>query len=467
MVPLRAWHGACKDLAMTSPLTRSQLHAAYSAGVAPESVVRGIHLGIGASGDPGIFITPLPLEAMLAHVARLPAFDPTRFPLWGLPFAVKDNIDLAGVQTTAACPAFAYAPDRSATVVARLIEAGAIPVGKTNLDQFATGLVGVRTPYPAPLNPFDPARAPGGSSSGSAVAVAKGLACFALGTDTAGSGRIPAAFNNLVGLKPSLGALSTTGVVPACRTLDCVSIFALNIDDAQAVFDVAAAYDESDPYSRPLPPSGEVAALAIPRAADLTFFGDEAAAGAWDAAARRVVALGLPVREIDMTPFLGAARMLYEGPWVAERRAAVGALMDERPEALHPVTRAILSGADRHSAVDAFRAFYRLAELRRACERALEGVDALVVPTAPVFPTLAELEADPISPNSRLGTWTNFVNLLDLSAIAVPGPFRADGLPAGVTFIGRAGADRALAALARRFFPGVGGLAGRPASKAA
>jgi allophanate hydrolase len=318
--------------------------------------------------------------------------------------------------------------------------------------------VGVRTPYPVPRNAFDPLRVPGGSSSGSAVAVARGFASFALGTDTAGSGRVPAGLNNLVGLKPSLGALSTRGVVPACRTLDCVSVFALSVDDARAVFDVGNAFDPVDPYARALPAAGEpVAAFAVPRPQDLLFFGDESMAAAWAAARVRLDGLGLPIRELDMTPFFAVARLLYEGPWVAERRAAVGRFMDERPDAMHPTTRAILAGADRHSAVDAFRAFYRLAELRRDCEAALAGVDALVVPTAPIFPTLAELAADPIGPNSRLGTYTNFVNLLDLAAIAAPGPFRRDGLPAGVTFIGRAGADHALAAIARRFFPGVGG----------
>jgi allophanate hydrolase len=289
--------------------------------------------------------------------------------------------------------------------------------------------------------------------------VAQGLASFALGTDTAGSGRIPAAFNNLVGLKPSLGAFSTTGVVPACRTLDCVSVFALTVDDAKAVFDAAAALDPADAYSRALAwQDRPLRRLGIPRAADRIFFGDALMAAAWDAAAARLASLGLDLVEIDMTPFFDVARMLYEGPWVAERRAAVGSFMDDRPGSMHPVTRAILSGADAHSAVDAFRAFYRLADLKRAAEQAMADLDGLVVPSAPIFPTLAELEADPIGPNSRLGTYTNFVNLLDLAAVAVPGPFRADGLPAGITFIARAGADPALAGLARSFFPEVGGV---------
>jgi allophanate hydrolase len=452
---------------MDIALTRPELHAAYAAGTKADAVIRAVHARIAAVSDPGIFITALTLDEMLGHAARLPAFDPVRFPLWGLPFAIKDNIDLAGVPTTAACPAFACTPAKHAHVVQRLIDAGAIPVGKTNLDQFATGLVGVRTPYAVPMNAFDPHRVPGGSSSGSAVAVARGLATFALGTDTAGSGRIPAAFNNLVGLKPTVGAVSASGVVPACRMLDCVSIFALTVDDAEAAFDVAQGYDASDAYARPLPAASSIAALAVPRAADLLFFGDNQMAEAWKAAASHLTTLGLPIRELDMTPFFAVARLLYDGPWVAERRAAVGQFMDEKPEELHPVTRAILSGADKHSAVDTFNAFYKLAELRRACEQALEGIDAIAVPTAPIFPTLAELEADPIGPNSRLGTYTNFVNLLDLAAIATPGPFRTDGLPAGITFIGRAGSDRALATLARRFFAGVGGVAGTHKSLAA
>jgi allophanate hydrolase len=440
-------------------LTRQHLHHAYQAGLTPVDVMTAIHSRLDALGDAGILIHRPRLAELVEQALALGPFDAARFPLWGLPFVIKDNIDLAGVPTTAACPGFAYVPAVSATCVSRLMEAGAIPVGKANLDQFATGLVGVRSPYPIPRNPFDATRVPGGSSSGSAVAVAQGLASFSLGTDTAGSGRIPAAFNNLVGLKPSLGAVSTRGVVPACRTLDCVSIFALDVADALAVFDVIAAPDASDPYSRDHGQSKTpISRIAIPRESDLQFFGDDRMAAAWTATVDEVVGKVPSVTTLDMTPFFAVAKLLYEGPWVAERRAAVGALMDERPDALHAVTRAILAGADRYSAVDTFNAFYRLAELKRICMQALDGIDALIVPTAPIFPTLAELEADPIGPNSRLGTYTNFVNLIDLAAIAIPGPFRSDGLPAGMTLIGRAGTDRALAALAARLFPGVGGL---------
>jgi allophanate hydrolase len=340
---------------------------------------------------------------------------------------------------------------------------GAIPVGKTNLDQFATGLVGVRTPHPGPGNACDPTRVPGGSSSGSAVAVAKGIVTFALGTDTAGSGRIPAALNNIVGMKPSVGLLSARGVVPACRTLDCVSIFALDVADARSVLDCAAGYDAADAYSRRIAPNARtIKRIAVPRAEDLLFFGDAAAASAWDGAVRQLASLDVEITPIDMGPFFAVARLLYDGPWVAERRAAVGSFMDEQPDALHPVTRAILDGAARFTAVDTFNAMYRLAELRRTAEQALAPFDALAVPTAPIFPTLADLAADPIGPNSRLGTYTNFVNLMDLAAIAVPGPFRPDRLPAGLTLIGRTGSDHALMSLAARFFPGTGG-APRPA----
>jgi allophanate hydrolase len=447
--------------------TLAALHDRYRRGTSAVTVVEESLARLAAVGDPGIFIEVLPFSRLRDVAASLPPFDPDRFPLWGVPFAIKDNIDLAGVPTTAACPAYAFTPAGSAPVVERLIAAGAIPLGKTNLDQFATGLVGVRSPYPLPLNAFDPARVPGGSSSGSAVAVAHGIVSFALGTDTAGSGRVPAGLNNIVGLKPSLGLLSTRGVVPACRTLDCVSIFAPDVASARRVLDCAAGYDEHDAYSRCLTPSNaSVRRIALPRAEDLLFFGDVYAAGAWEAAQARLATLDVAVSKIDLTPFFAVARLLYEGPWVAERRAAVGRFMDEQPEQLHPVTRAILGQADRFSAVDTFNALYRLAELRRVCEHALETCDAIAVPTAPIFPTLDDLAADPILPNSRLGTYTNFVNLLDLAAIAVPGPFRSDRLPAGVTFIARAGTDHALADIAARFFPGTGGVQSEPTGEA-
>ncbi len=440
-------------------ITRQELHARYRGGASAADIVGQCLARLDAVADPGIFLHLVSGAQVLEAAAQLPAFDPARFPLWGVPFAVKDNIDVAGLPTTAACPGYSYIAGATAPVVQHLLDAGAILLGKTNLDQFATGLVGVRTPYPVPRNAFDAARVPGGSSSGSAVAVAQGIVTFALGTDTAGSGRIPAAFNNLVGLKPTLGALSTRGVVPACRTLDAVSIFAANVADAVAVFDVAAVFDRVEPYARPLPAhQRSIARVGIPMAKDLRFFGDDLAHEAWVESRDKLAGTGAELVEIDFAPFLDCAQMLYSGPWVAERRAAVGRFMDEQADALHPVTRRILAGAEAYSAVDCFNAMYRLAAFRRISDGVFEALDGLCVPTAPIFPTLADLAADPLGPNTKLGTYTNFVNLLDLAAIAAPGPFRRDGLPAGLTLIGPAGSDRQLATVAARFFTGTGGV---------
>ncbi|HYF54271.1 MAG TPA: allophanate hydrolase, partial [Salinarimonas sp.] len=377
---------------------------------------------------------------------------PVGKPLYGLPFAVKDNIDVAGLPTTAACPDFAHVAGASAPAVERLVAAGAILVGKTNLDQFATGLVGVRSPYPPPRNAFDPAIVPGGSSSGSAVAVARGLVAFALGTDTAGSGRVPAGLNNLVGLKPSLGLVPTRGVVPACRTLDCVSVFALTVEDAHAALAAMAGLDPADPFSRALP-LGPLAAVpprvrvGVPDPASRRFFGDDLAEAAFDIALGDAAGLGIEAVEVDLSPFFAAAELLYAGPWVAERYQAIRPLIEARPEALHPVTRAVIEGARAHSAADAFAGLHRLAELRRETEGLWRRVDALLVPTLPRPRTLADLAADPFAPNAELGTYTNFVNLLDLCALAVPGRFRADGFPSGVTLIAPAGRDAFLGAL--------------------
>jgi allophanate hydrolase len=440
-------------------LDLSTLETAYSGGLRPETVFRQIHARLAAINDPAIFIDLIPLDTVIAQAALLPPRDPAKYPLWGIPFAIKDNIDLAGRATTAACPEFSYTAQEDANVVARLRAAGAIPIGKTNLDQFATGLVGVRSPYGVPRNAFDPAIVPGGSSSGSAVAVAQGLASFALGTDTAGSGRVPAGLNNLVGLKPSLGAVSSRGVVPACRTLDCVSIFALSVGDARRVFDVAAGYDAADPFSRPLQPDDRapIRRIGLPRKQDRLFFGDSQMEAAFEAAISQLAAHDVAPVEVDMADFFAVARLLYEGPWVAERRAAIRTFMDGKPEALHSTTRAILANADAISATDTFEAMYRLAELRRKTEAIWCDIDALMVPTSPLAPTLADLAADPITPNSRLGTYTNFVNLLDLAALALPGPFCRNGFPAGVTFIAPRDSDGRLAALGARFFPGIGG----------
>ncbi len=429
----------------------ARLHAAYARGLDPADVMAAVFDRIAAAGDPGIFIALLERSDVAARVAALGAFDPAVRPLWGVPFAIKDNIDLAGVPTTAACPAYAYTPERSAFVVERLIAAGAIPLGKTNLDQFATGLVGTRSPYGAVRNSFDPAYISGGSSSGSAVAVARGLASFSLGTDTAGSGRVPAAFNNLIGVKPTRGLISARGVVPACRTLDSVSVFALDTADAAAVMAVSAKFDPEDAYAR----RAQVGSVARERfrfgvPAPLEFFGDADAERLFHAAVERLSRLGGEAVTLDFEPFLAAARLLYEGPWVAERYAAIADLITVQPEALHPVTRAIIAPAVEASAVAAFQAQYRLAELKRAADAALDGLDCVLTPTTGTIYTLAALAVDPIRLNSRLGHYTNFMNLLDYAAIAVPAGFGANGLPYGVTLFGPAFSDAALAVYAQR-----------------
>lgn len=438
---------------MTAPpeLGIAALHAAYAGGRTPHAVLAAIEAREVEIGDPGIWLHRADAVSLLSQLAALPPFDPVRFPLWGVPVAVKDNIDVAGMPTSAACPTHAYMPAQSAPAVARLVAAGAIILGKTNLDQFATGLVGVRTPFPVPRNACAPDRVPGGSSSGSAVAVAQGLASLALGTDTAGSGRVPAALNGIVGLKPSIGAIPTRGVVPACPSLDCISVFALSVEDAWRGFAIMAGEDEADPWSRPIPPADLATAtpprrLGIPRAADLHLDGPEQRA-AWDASVSRLASLAV-LEEVDLSPFLEVARLLYEGAFVAERDAAFGTLVP--PEAMHPVTRRIVAGAARFTATDAFRSLHRLQALRLATRPVWARVDALLLPTAPNFPTLAEVEADPIGPNARLGTYTNFVNLLDLAALAVPGTRRPDGLPFGITLVGPRASDARLAALGMR-----------------
>jgi allophanate hydrolase len=432
----------------------ASLHAAYGAGLSPEAVVQEALRRLHAADDPAIFLSLRSHDALLAEARALPPFDPDTYPLWGVPFAIKDNIDLGPLPTTAACPAYAYQPETDAFVVAKLRAAGAIGLGKTNLDQFATGLVGVRSPYGVPRNAIDPAIVPGGSSSGSAVAVARGIVSFSLGTDTAGSGRVPAALNNIVGLKPSLGALSSTGVVPACRTLDTISIFALTVPDAWTAFRVACAYDAVDAYSRKLPAPplaapAPVVTIAVPDAASRLFFGDDIQAESFSAALERIQALGARVVEIDFTPFYDVAQMLYEGAWVAERMTVVEDLLRRDAGAVHPVTAQIIGKADSLSAADAFRGMYRLADLRRRAEGLMAGVDALCVPTIPTFYSLADLAADPVGPNSRFGTYTNFVNLMDMCGIAVPVAARRDGRPGSVTLLARSGQDALTAGLAQ------------------
>jgi allophanate hydrolase len=408
--------------------------------------------------QPEVWITRAPEDDVLAKAAeidrRLAAGEP--LPLAGVPFAVKDNLDVAGLPTTAACPAFAYTAGETAPVVQHLIDAGAVLIGKTNLDQFATGLVGSRSPYGACACVYNRAYVSGGSSSGSAVAVAAGLVAFALGTDTAGSGRVPAAFNHLVGLKPTKGRWSTRGLVPACRTLDCVTVLASTAADAAAVDAVAAGFDPDDPYSRSAPAAlpqtfAGPLRVGVPPADQLEWFGDAQSERLFEAAVARVMALGATPVPIDLTPLNETAALLYQGPWVAERTAAVEALLTGRPGVIHPVVRGILEQGRSYSAVDAFRGEYRLRALQREAERLWREVDVLLLPTAGTIYRLREVLAEPLALNANLGRYTNFVNLLDMSAIAVPAGFRDNATGFGVTLIGPAWADRQLVELARRY----------------
>ncbi|HEY3598970.1 MAG TPA: allophanate hydrolase [Paraburkholderia sp.] len=462
-------------------LSIASLRARYKArSLTPAQLVDALAARTAGDDPHHVWIRPLTRDEMMRYADALAGKDIDTLPLFGIPFAIKDNIDLAGIPTTAGCPAFAYTPEKSAAVVERLIAAGAIPVGKTNLDQFATGLSGQRSPYGACRNGLDPRYASGGSSSGSAVSVALGLAAFSLGTDTAGSGRVPAAFHGLVGLKPTKGVLSTLGVVPACKSLDCVSIFAHSADDAQQVFDVARGVAHDDPYAREWTPAAQSSSLSpahsrdvarslrgvrfgVPRAAQLEFFGDESYAHAFDAALARLREAGAQLVEIDFEPFLATARLLYEGPFVAERLAAIRPFFERQPEALHPVTRQIIGGAANWSAADVFAAQDQLAALRMQTEPVWQRIDAMVTPTSATTATVDELERDPIRVNSRFGYYTNFVNLLDLSALAVPagvcGVGLHTGLPFGVTFVGRAHEDAVLLGLARTWLGEAAGAA--------
>jgi allophanate hydrolase len=419
----------------------------------PREVMEDVLTRIDSAPEHNVWITRLSRAQVLEYADALAAGSPKELPLYGVPFAIKDNIDLAGIPTTAACPDFAYTPIASAAVVQKLIDAGAIPIGKTNLDQFATGLVGARSPFGAGRNSFNPEFISGGSSSGSAVAVAMGLVSFSLGTDTAGSGRVPAAFNNLIGLKPSCSLLSTRGVVPACRSLDSVSIFSLTAVDAQQVLRVAEGFDFFDDYSRVMQ-RGAFATTAfrfgVPRADQLEFFGDDEYARLFAASIARLVSLGGQRVEIDFEPFLQTARLLYEGPWVAERYAAIAAFIASKPQCLHPVTRQIIEPATQRSSLETFQAQYRLQALRRQSAGVWGSIDVMLTPTAGTIYRINQVEADPVRLNSNLGYYTNFVNLLDLTAVAVPAGFRTDGLPFGVTFIAPSGSDEALLRLADR-----------------
>jgi allophanate hydrolase len=456
---------------MSVDLQIAALAEGYRSGaLRPADVVGRIFETIKERGDDGIWIT---LRAEREVRAGLRDLDPS-LPLYGIPFAVKDNIDVAGLPTTAACPAFAYRPEHGAALVDRLLAAGAVLIGKTNLDQFATGLSGSRSPYGTCESPLVPDLIAGGSSSGSAAAVSAGLVSFAIGTDTAGSGRVPAVMTGTVGLKPSRGLVSTRGLLPACASLDCPSVFALSVPDAALVLAVIAGADPADPWSRELPPPPAVpgppprSRVGVPRRPE--FFGDAPAAAGFAEATARLAELGHEIVPIDLAPFLAAGRLLYEGPWVAERVAAVGDFVARHPEAVHPVTREVLAPGREVTGVDAFRGRHRLQELRAAVAAAWREIDALAVPTVPTTFTLAEMAADPIRRNTVLGHYTTFANLLDLAGAAVPAGMTTRGRPHGITLLGPAGTDGLLAALAAEFHQATGlpaGATGRPLSRSA
>ena len=451
----------------------SSLRHAYAEGtVTPAQVVEEALRRAEDARFPNVWIEKTGRDRLLQMARALPPRPDDKLPLYGVPFAIKDNIDLAGTRTTAGCPDFAYEPKSSATVVQQLLAAGALPVGKTNLDQFATGLVGTRSPYGNCQSVFDAHYISGGSSSGSAVAVAAGMVTFALGTDTAGSGRVPAAFNHIVGHKPTRGLLSNHGVVPACRSLDCVSIFAGSCHDAQTVLDVAAEFDAADPYSRPQPKTGvtipDTFHFGVLPPAQREFFGDTAAGTLYESAIARLRECGGEPVEFDYTPFTQAAALLYAGPWVAERRAALGEFFDQHADSIHPVVREIIGGASKFDAVAAFNGQYRLQTLSQTVREVWRKLDVLLLPTTGTTYRIEEVLADPIRLNSNLGHYTNFVNLLDLAALALPAGLRAsNGLPFGITLVGPAFSDDALLALGARFHCALGGNIGVTPAKIA
>jgi allophanate hydrolase/aspartyl-tRNA(Asn)/glutamyl-tRNA(Gln) amidotransferase subunit A len=449
-----------------SPVSRSlhldlpRLNAAYDDGaLTPSIVVDRLLSEVADRGADGVWISLSKRDELLARATQLEDLSKAEraaLPLWGVPFSVKDCIDAVGLPTTSACPEFSYIPTQNNPAVERLIAAGAILIGKTNMDQFATGLVGVRSPYGVARNPFNPEYIPGGSSSGAAVSVSAGLVSFALGTDTGGSGRVPAAFNNVVGLKPTRGLISGVGSVPACRSIETISIFALTVPDAQAVFDVARGYDDRDPFARPatlatldLEPS--TFRFGVPRQQDLDFFGDTGAEALFKEATQRLEKIGGTSAEIDYSPFAEINDLLFEGSWLAERYGALHKIVDHNPAALFPVTRDILQGGRKIAGSDVFAAQQRLNLLKRKINRLWSDIDVLVVPTTGTIYRIEDVESDPLTLNSRLGRYTNFVNLADLAAVAVPNGFLPNGLPQGITIIAPALADNYAAAIADRF----------------
>jgi allophanate hydrolase len=452
---------------------------AYRSGGSPTKLLTELAGALREQDDPAwiSIVGDASLHRQLAELearATRAGGDLKGLPLYGIPFAVKDNIDVVEMITTAACPAFAYTPAGNATAVQRLLDAGAIVLGKTNLDQFATGLVGVRSPYGIPTNSFDPTYISGGSSSGSASVVARGIVPFALGTDTAGSGRIPAGLNNIVGVKPTRGAVSTIGMVPACRTLDCISIFATSFDDALLAYDVMAHFDPADGLSRQIPehsrhwqPSNEPR-FGIPEHPE--FWGDALSEQAYRSALLHLKAQGVICVPVDFSIFDEVAKLLYDGPWIAERYAAIREFALDHEAGILPVVRDIIFKAKQFSAADAFDGFYHLADLKRRADALLAQYDGLLVPTVPAYYKIAEVLADPVRLNSNLGKYTNFVNLLDWSAVSVPANLRSDGMPFGLSLLGQAWHERGLATLARKWHQASGlsrGATGKSLSQSA
>jgi allophanate hydrolase len=410
--------------------------------------IRETYRRIRERGDDGVWISLFDEEQVIERAKN------SSGPLSGKLVAVKDNIDVAGLPTTAGCPEFAYTPERNAFVVQKLIDAGALVIGKTNLDQFATGLNGTRTPYTIPRNEIDKRYISGGSSSGSAVAVAAGLVDFALGTDTAGSGRVPAGFHGIVGFKPTKGRWSTSGLVPACRSLDCITVFTKTLGEAALVDEVIAGFDEADPFSRHgenIENMGSGKRVAVLRPDQREFFGDTEYARLYEASIDRARALDWSVTEFDATPFLDAAALLYAGPWVAERYVAIRSFLETHAESVHPVVRGIIESGKKFSAADAFEAQYKLAAFARKAEGAWKNFDAMLLPTAGTIYTVDQMLAEPVALNSNLGRYTNFVNLLDLCGIAIPAGKRPDGLPFGVTLLAPAWSEKLLLALGQEF----------------
>jgi allophanate hydrolase len=431
-------------------LTLENLRDVYRNGATVEDVLSEVRHRIKLATDNPIWIRTLSDEELTPYLNRLLSQPVNSLPLYGVPFAIKDNIDLAGIPTTAACPAFSYTPAESAFLVQRLIDAGAIPIGKTNMDQLATGLVGTRSPHGAVKNAFDPTMISGGSSSGSAVAVALGQVSFSLGTDTAGSGRVPAALNNLVGYKPSRGLLSTSGVVPACKTIDCVTIFGLHCADTAAIASVVDVFNPLDAYARTdrTQVTSTAKVIGLPHHDQLNFFGDEHYEALFTKAMHRISEEYETIK-VDISPLMDAAKLLYEGAWVAERYHAAKDLIEQQPESLREEFLAVVGHGNRVSAVEYFEGAYRLAAYKRQAEQLFKSIDVLLLPTVGTHFSLAEVKDEPVLRNSDNGTYTNFVNLLDMSALALPAGFTPAGLPFGVTFIADALCDRQLFTLGR------------------